>query len=128
MALRDTLTIMVVDDMATSRSLLIMALEELGLKKVDYAKDGQEALQALAQRPRHLVISDYNMPGMDGLHLLHALRQNQSTKGVGFILVSGRVDQKILDTGRQLGMNNFIQKPFTTAQMRDCIQAITGPL
>ena len=128
MALRDSLSIMVVDDMSTSRSLIIMALEEMGIKKVDFAKDGTSALQALAARPVHLVISDYNMPGMDGLQLLQALRSNRSTQGIGFILVSGRVEQKILNTGKQLGMNNFIQKPFTTPQMRDCIQAVTGPL
>lgn len=128
MALRDSLSILIVDDMSTSRSLIIMALEEIGLKKLDFAKDGNDALQSLAQRPAHLVISDYNMPGMDGLHLLQALRQNRSTQGVGFILVSGKVNQTIIDTGRKLGMNNFIQKPFTTAQMRDCIQAVTGPL
>ena len=128
MALRDSLSILVVDDMSTSRSLIIMALEEMGIKKIDFSKDGPSALQSLGQRPAHLVISDYNMPGMDGLHLLHALRQGKATQKIGFILVSGRVDQKILSTGRQLGMNNFIQKPFTTPQLKNCIQQVVGPL
>ncbi|MFC4667056.1 response regulator [Seohaeicola nanhaiensis] len=128
MALRDVLTVMVVDDMSTSRSLIIMALEEMGIKKVDFSNDGASALQALAQRPAHLVISDYNMPNMDGLHLLQALRNAPATKGIGFILVSGKVDQNIINVGRQLGMNNFIKKPFTTVQMRDCIQAVVGQL
>ena len=128
MALRDSLSVHVVDDMATSRSLIIMALEEIGIKKIDFSNNGQACLQALAAKPAHLIVSDYNMPEMDGLHLLHALRQNAKTKGVGFILVSGRVDDKILNTGRQLGMNNFIQKPFTTPQMKNCIQSVTGPL
>lgn len=126
MALRDSLTVMVVDDMSTSRSLIIMALEEMGIKKIDFAKDGASALQSLMARPVHLVISDYNMPEMDGLHLLHALRQNRPTQGIGFILVSGKVNQNILATGRKLGMNNFIQKPFTTPQMLNCIQAVVG--
>ena len=128
MALRDSLSILVVDDMSTSRSLIIMALEEMGIKKIDFSKDGPSALQSLGQRPAHLVISDYNMPGMDGLHLLHALRQGKTTQKIGLILVSGRVDQKILSTGRQLGMNNFIQKPFTTPQLKNCIQQVVGPL
>ena len=128
MALRDSLQILVVDDMATSRSLIIMALEEIGIKKIDFSVDGKSALQSLSTRPAHLVISDYNMPEMDGLHLLHALRNGPATKGVGFILVSGRRDQKIISTEKQLGMNNFIQKPFTTPQMKDCIQAVVGPL
>lgn len=128
MALRDALTIMVVDDMSTSRSLIIMALEEMGIRKIDFSNDGASALKTLGQKPVHLVISDYNMPNMDGLHLLQALRNNAPTKGIGFILVSGRVDQNIINVGRQLGMNNFIKKPFTTAQMRDCIQAVVGQL
>ncbi len=128
MALRDALSILVVDDMSTSRSLIIMALEEIGIKNVDFAVDGSSALAAVAQKKTHLVISDYNMPVMDGLHLLKALRQNSETQRIGFILVSGRVDEKIISVGRQLGMNNFISKPFSTASMRDCIQAVTGPL
>lgn len=128
MALRDSLTVMVVDDMSTSRSLIIMALEEIGIKKIDFAKDGVSALQALSKKPVHLVISDYNMPNMDGLHLLHALRKNQTTQRIGFILVSGRVDQNIITTGKKLGMNNFIKKPFNTPQMQQCIQAVVGQL
>ena len=128
MALRDSLTVMVVDDMSTSRSLIIMALEEMGIKKIDFAKDGGSALQALSAKPVHLVISDYNMPGMDGLHLLHALRQSPATQRIGFILVSGRVDENIITTGRKLGMNNFIKKPFTTPQMLQCIQAVVGQI
>ena len=128
MALRDTRSIMVVDDMSTSRSLIIMALEEMGIKRIDFSKDGQSALQALATKPAHLVISDYNMPGMDGLHLLKALREHKQLARTGFILVSGKVNEQIINTGRALGMNNFIAKPFTTPQLQACIQAVTGPI
>ncbi len=128
MALRDVLNVLVVDDMSTSRSLIIMALEEIGLKNVDFAVDGASALSALSRKKAHLVISDYNMPVMDGLHLLKALREGSDTQKIGFILVSGRVDDRIISVGRQLGMNNFISKPFSTSAMRDCIQAVTGPL
>ena len=85
-------------------------------------------LKALAAKPVHLVISDYNMPGLDGLQLLKALRENKSTARIGFILVSGRLDEGIVTNGRKLGMNNFIAKPFNTAQMRKCIEAVVGPL
>lgn len=128
MALRDSLSVMVVDDMSTSRSIIIMALEEMGLKKIDFRRDGNEALPSLVANPVHIVISDYNMPGMDGLGLLKGLRDNKSTSRIGFILVSGRIDQEILSKGRALGMNNFIQKPFSVPQLRSCIQAVVGPL
>jgi two-component system, chemotaxis family, chemotaxis protein CheY len=128
MALKDSLNVMVVDDMATSRGLIIMALEEMGVKKIDFRKDGAEALQALVARPAHLVISDYNMPGMDGLGLLKGLRENRMTARIGFILVSGRMTPELLNSGKSLGMNNYIQKPFSTPQLKACIQAVVGPL
>lgn len=128
MALKDSLSVMVVDDMATSRGLIIMALEEMGVKKIDFRKDGAEALQALVARPAHLVISDYNMPGMDGLGLLKGLRENRMTARIGFILVSGRMTPEIMNSGKSLGMNNYIQKPFSTPQLKACIQAVVGPL
>ena len=128
MSLKNSLSIMVVDDMSTSRGLITMALEEIGIKNVDFRTDGQSALKALAAKPVHLVISDYNMPGLDGLQLLKALRENKSTARIGFILVSGRLDEGIVTNGRKLGMNNFIAKPFNTAQMRKCIEAVVGPL
>ena len=128
MALRDTLTVMVVDDMTTSRGLITMALEEMGLKHVDFAPGGQEALRSLVAKPVHLVISDYNMPGMDGLQLLEAVRTNRSTSRMGFILISGRLDTTILESGRKLGMNNCIKKPFSTPQLKSCIEAVVGPL
>lgn len=128
MALRDQLRVFVVDDMSTSRGLIMQALDALGIRQVAYAGDGQGALTALDRSPAHLVISDYNMPGMDGLHLLHALRSGPRTKGIGFILITGRADPQIIDNGRRLGMNNFLRKPFTPTEMRSCIEAVTGRL
>ncbi len=128
MSLKDNLSVLVVDDMSTSRGIIMMALEEIGIKKVDFRTDGTEALKMLSAQPVHLVISDYNMPGLDGLQLLKALRQNRTTQRIGFILVSGKIDQTIIDTGKALGMNNFIRKLFTTDQMRTCLQSVVGPL
>ncbi|TMV67022.1 response regulator [Thioclava sp. BHET1] len=126
MALRDTLRIMVVDDMATSRGLIIQALEELRIKNIEVQNNGAGALEALRVKPAHLVISDFNMPVMDGLGLLKSLRETAATRGVGFILVTGRADRETLERGQKLGMNNFLKKPFTTDAMRQCIQAILG--
>lgn len=128
MALRDQLRVMVVDDMSTSRGLITNALDSYGVRNVASAADGHGALQKLAVSPVHLVISDYNMPGMDGLHLLHALRSNASTRGVGFLLITGRADREIIDRGKQLGMNNFLKKPFDNVSLRAAIEAIVGRL
>ncbi|MEM1064091.1 MAG: response regulator [Pseudomonadota bacterium] len=128
MALRDQLRILVVDDMSTSRGLITQALESFGIGNITTAADGPGALQSIAKTPVHLVVSDYNMPGMDGLSLLQALRQGAATKGVGFLLVTGRTDKDILQRGQQLGMNNYLTKPFESADLKGAIEAIVGRL
>lgn len=128
MALRDQLRIMVVDDMSTSRGLITQALDAMGIRNVVTATDGPTALQTLAKSPVHLVISDYNMPGMDGLQLLHALRTGAKTAKVGFLLITGRADREIVEKGRRLGMNNLVKKPFDTAGLKQAIEAIVGRL
>jgi two-component system chemotaxis response regulator CheY len=119
---------MVVDDMSTSRGLIMQALDAMGIRQVAYAVDGPGALAQLGKSGAHLVISDYNMPGLDGLQLLQALRGEPRTRGVGFILITGRADKEIIDTGRRLGMNNFLKKPFTPQDLRNCIEAVVGRL
>jgi len=128
MALREQLRVMVVDDMSTSRGLITQALDAIGIRNVATAGDGKSALGAIERSPVHLVISDYNMPEMDGLHLLHALRSHPKTAKVGFLLITGRADQTIVDHGRKLGMNNFLKKPFTSSEMKGAIEAIVGRL
>lgn len=128
MALRDQIRIMVVDDMSTSRGLITQALDGFGVRNVATADNGKHALEALATKPVHLVISDYNMPEMDGLKLLHYLRAAPKTKGVGFILITGRAEQQIIDYGKKLGMNNYLKKPFQPEDLRKCIEAVVGRL
>ena len=126
MSIKDHLHVMVVDDMSTSRGLIVQALEAMGIRNVHHAADGQEALAKIAKRPVHLVLSDFNMPGMDGLTLLKSLRTQAPTKGVGFILITGRADREIVDRGKALGMNNFIKKPFTPVDLKSCLEAVIG--
>ena len=128
MSLKDNLRVMVVDDMSVSRALISQSLEEIGIRHVATEADGRAALGKLAANPVHLVISDYNMPGMDGLQLLQSLRGNARTKGVGFILITGRADAGLIDLGRRFGMNNFLKKPFTPQDLRACIEAVVGRL
>lgn len=128
MAIRDQIKILVVDDMSTSRGLIVQALEGFGVKNVATVENGDSAVRSISANPVHIVISDYNMPGMDGLHLLQRLRSSDVTKGIGFILITGRTEKKIIELGRKLGMNNFLKKPFEPSELRSCIEAVVGPL
>jgi len=128
MSLKDQLHIMVVDDMSVSRALIVQALEWMGIRNIVTENDGDSAFRTLSARPVHLVISDYNMPGADGLALLKGLRLNQSTQKIGFILVTGRADKQVLQQGQSLGMNNYITKPFEPQAMKSCIERVVGRL
>lgn len=128
MSLRSKLRIMVVDDMSTSRGLITQALDEIGIVNYVTSNDGAAALRTVSGTPVHLVISDYNMPGLDGLQLLEGLRKAPSSARVGFILITGKATPDIIQRGQQLGMNNFIKKPFSVEQMQTCIEQVVGKI
>ena len=91
MPLKSQLHIMVVDDTSVSRGLMEQGLEQIGLRNLQFEADGESAYRRLVSAPVHLVISDMNMPGMDGLSLLEALRGHKITQNIGFILVTGKL-------------------------------------
>jgi two-component system chemotaxis response regulator CheY len=128
MSIADKIKIMVVDDTSVSRALIVDALDQMGIRGVVIAKDGAAALQALIAQPVHLVISDMNMPGLDGLELLKRLRETKNTARIGFILVTGSADKTLIARGRQFALNNYVTKPFTVAQLRGAIEAVVGKL
>ena len=128
MSIADKIKIMVVDDTSVSRALIVDALDQMGIRGVVIAKDGAAALQALIAQPVHLVISDMNMPGLDGLELLKRLRETKNTARIGFILITGSADKTLIERGRQFALNNYVTKPFTVAQLRGAIEAVVGKL
>lgn len=128
MSLKDSIRVMVVDDMSVSRALISQSLEEIGIRNFATEADPKSALGKLSANPVHLVISDMNMPGLTGLELLGALRQAKATQRIGFILITGTPTPEILQKGQQLGLNNLIRKPFTTATVKASIERVVGPL
>ena len=128
MSLKDQLRVMVVDDMSTSRGILTQCLDELGISNYMVENNGQSAFDKLTKTPVHLVLSDYNMPGMDGLGLLKVLREHRVTQRVGFILVTGKPTPEVIEVGKRLGLNNIIRKPFTVATMKQSIEQVVGRL
>jgi two-component system chemotaxis response regulator CheY len=122
------LKVMVVDDTSVSRMLIVDGLNQIGIKNVAIAADGEQALKAMMAGPSHIVLSDFNMPKMDGLQLLRALREYAPTRQVGFILVTGRGDKELIMQGRAYGLNNYLPKPFTVESLKASIEAVVGKL
>ena len=120
--------VLVVDDQMSIRSLVRSGLNQLGVVHIAEAADGVDAMKSLLLNPVHLVISDFNMPNMDGLALLKAVRANPPTSKTAFIMLTGRADRELVQRAVQFGVNNYLVKPFTTAQLKEKLEGVFGPL
>jgi two-component system, chemotaxis family, chemotaxis protein CheY len=119
---------LIVDDQQTIRSLVRSGLQELGFRNMHDAVDGEEGLRQMLTRPHQLVISDYNMPKLDGLGLLRAIRSHAPISKTPFIMLTGRADKDLVQRAVQFGVNNYLVKPFTVATLREKIEAVFGAL
>ena len=106
-----TIKVLIVDDQLTMRALIRSALQEIGFKDITDAGDGEEGLKALITQPAHLVISDFNMPKLDGLGLLRAIRAHEPIRKTAFIMLTGRADKELVQAAMQFGVNNYITCP-----------------
>src|SRR5512136_3016666 len=124
MSVADQLRVLIVDDTSTSRLLLRDALDQIGVNKVFFATDGEKALKFMMDTPAHLVISDVNMPVLDGMGLLKAVRGYKPTQRVPFIMLTGQADRAVIETAARLGVNNYLVKPVTVAKLKTALEAI----
>jgi len=119
---------LIVDDQQSMRSLIRTSLQQIGFREFREAADGEAGLREMIGRPAHLVISDFNMPKLDGLGLLRAVRAHPPTAGAAFIMLTGRADRELVQRAVQFGVNNYLVKPFTVAQLKDKLEGVFGPL
>ena len=128
MPFASALRVLIVDDQLTSRLLIRGGLQDLGVSDIEMASNGEEGMLAMKAKPAHLVISDFNMPKLDGLGFLRAVRTYPPTQKVGFILLTGKSDKDLIERAAKLGVNNVIAKPFTMSVLRAKIEAVVGKL
>jgi len=119
---------LIVDDQASMRSLIRSSLQQLGFREFREAADGEAALREMIVKPAHLIISDFNMPNLDGLGLLRAVRAHPPIAGSAFIMLTGRADRELVARAVQYGVNNYLVKPFTVAQLKEKLEGVFGPL
>jgi two-component system chemotaxis response regulator CheY len=123
-----SISVVVADDQASMRSLIRNCLKQLGFIDIRECSDGEEALKALVQRPAQLILSDFNMPTLDGIGLLRAVRAYEPTSKIAFIMLTGSTDREVVQRAVQFGVNNYVVKPFTVASLKERIEAVFGRL
>ena len=128
MPVAGALKVLVVDDQNSVRQMTRLTLGQLGINFVHEAENGVQAMETASLQPLDLVISDYNMPEMDGLGLLRAIRGHPTARKLPFILLTGRGDRELVMKAAQAGVNNYLVKPFTPAILREKIEQVMGKL
>jgi len=120
--------VMIVDDQASMRAMIRQALQSLGFKDLRDKSGAMDALAALREDRVHLIISDYNMPDMDGLQFLEAVRKDPVLGKTVFIMLTGSADREIVQKAAALGVNNYVVKPFSPAALKEKIERVFGAL
>jgi two-component system, chemotaxis family, chemotaxis protein CheY len=116
--------ILVVDDFSTMRRIIKNLLRDLGFTNADEADDGLTALPMLQAGNYDLLITDWNMPGMQGIDLLRAVRADAKLSTMPVLMVTAEQKKAQIIEAAQAGVNGYIVKPFTAATLKEKLEKI----
>ena len=115
---------LVVDDFSTMRRIVRNLLKELGFHNADEAEDGAIALARLKQGGVDFVVTDWNMPNMDGLTLLQSIRADPALKHLPVLMITAEAKKENIIAAAQAGASGYIVKPFTGATLSEKLNKI----
>lgn len=121
---RTSLKFLVVDDFSTMRRIVRNLLKELGFTNVEEAEDGAVALGKLREGNFEFVVSDWNMPNMDGLMLLQHIRADAKLKTLPFLMVTAEAKKDNIIAAAKAGASGYVVKPFTAATLQEKLEKI----
>jgi two-component system, chemotaxis family, chemotaxis protein CheY len=114
--------VLVVDDSATTRSIVLKQLDSLGFTNIDIAEDGQSGLEKMGQKQYGLLISDWEMPQMNGEEFVKAVRQHAGYMKVPIIVMTTTAAR---GASWLAGAGAFLRKPFTQTDLERAIETVT---
>lgn len=115
---------LVVDDFSTMRRIVRNLLKELGYSNVDEAEDGAMGLSKLKSGDYEFVVSDWNMPNMDGLTMLQQMRADPKLAKIPVLMVTAEAKKENIIAAAQAGANGYVVKPFTAATLDEKLSKI----
>ena len=119
---------LIVDDFSTMRRIVRGLLKELGYNNADEAEDGAVALGMMKNTAYDFVVSDINMPNMNGFELLKAIKSDDSLKHIPVLMVTAEARKEDIVLAAQTGASGYIVKPFTKATLEEKVQKIMQKL
>ena len=115
---------LIVDDFSTMRRIVRALLKEMGCNNADEAEDGAIALQMLKAQKYDFIVSDINMPNMNGFDLLTAVKKDDALKHIPVLMVTAEARKEDIVRAAQEGAAGYIVKPFTKATLEEKVQKI----
>ncbi len=116
--------ILVVDDFSTMRRIVKNLLKQLGFVNIEEAEDGAQAYTKLQTGGFGFVVSDWNMPNLDGLGLVKKVRADDELKDIPILMVTAEAEKEKVVAAIQAGVNNYIVKPFTGEVLKEKMDKI----
>ena len=123
-ALDKNMKVLVVDDFSTMRRIIKNLLRDLGFTNISEADDGSTALPMLKDGDFEFVVTDWNMPGMQGIDLLRAIRADAKLSHIPVLMVTAEAKKEQIVMAAQAGVNGYIVKPFTAATLNTKLDKI----
>lgn len=118
------MSILIVDDFSTMRRIIKNLLRDLGFNNTQEADDGQTAWPVLQSGKIDFLVTDWNMPGMDGLTLLKKVRADENLSAMPILLVTAEAKREQIIEAAQAGVNGYVVKPFTAITLKEKIEKI----
>ena len=116
--------ILIVDDFSTMRRIIKNLLRDLGFTNTSEADDGQTALPMLQSGKYDFLVTDWNMPGMQGIDLLKAVRSDPELASLPVLMVTAESKRDQIVEAAQAGVNGYVVKPFTAQTLKEKIDKI----
>lgn len=116
--------ILIVDDFSTMRRIIKNLLRDLGFNNTSEAEDGAAGLAALRAGDFDFLVTDWNMPGMQGIDLLKAVRADTKLANLPVLMVTAEARRDQIVEAAQAGVNGYVVKPFTAATLKEKIDKI----
>lgn len=116
--------VLVVDDFESMRRIIKQTLMEIGFKDITLADDGATALPLLKNGDFGLLITDWNMPQMEGIDLVRAVRADARIKGIAILMVTAEAKREQIIEAAKAGVNDYIVKPFTQITLKAKLEKI----
>ncbi len=120
----ESVEVLIVDDSALSRKHIRRVLSAMGLERFTEAEDGTEAMALLEERYFDLVVTDYNMPNMDGKELIDQIRNSETQSSIPVLMVTSERDENRLAAIQQAGVSAICDKPFEPSTLKRLIEQI----